>query len=101
MIAPLSYYCALSLGSAGPTVKPGMAVPSSQVSTVPSVSRWYSKHCQTSVERAVDEAMPFVEKSGRVASLDITGRDRSSAKENISPIAASFVDSRNSFHYGL
>jgi len=54
----------------GPTVRPAMGLLLSQVSMVPSVPRWYSKHWKAPVGRAVDEAMPWGERSGSVASSD-------------------------------
>lgn len=42
---------ALALETPGPTVRPAMAAPLSQVSMVPSVPRWYSRHCQVPAGR--------------------------------------------------
>lgn len=47
-----------------------MALPFSQVSMVPSVPRWYSKHWNAPAGRGVEAAMPCGERSGRVASSD-------------------------------
>lgn len=47
-----------------------MELPFSQVSMVPSVPRWYSKHWNAPVGRGVEAAIPDGERSGRVASSD-------------------------------
>ena len=60
---------ALALETPGPTVRPAMAAPLSQVSMVPSVPRWYSRHCHVPAGRFWEVAMPCGERSGRVASL--------------------------------
>jgi hypothetical protein len=60
---------ALALETPGPTVRPAMAAPLSQVSIVPSVPRWYSRHCHVPAGRSAEVATPCGERSGRVASL--------------------------------
>lgn len=61
---------ALGLVMPGPTVRPVTAAPFSQVSIVPSVPTWYSKHSQLPAGRAAEVAMPCGDSSGRVASSD-------------------------------
>jgi hypothetical protein len=60
---------ALALETPGPTVRPATAAPLSQVSMLPSVPRWYSRHCHVPAGRFWEVAMPCGERSGRVASL--------------------------------
>lgn len=60
---------ALALETPGPTVRPAMAAPLSQVSILPSVPRWYSRHCHVPAARFCEVAIPCGERSGRVASL--------------------------------
>jgi hypothetical protein len=42
---------ALAFETLGPTVRPAMASPFSQVSMLPSVPRWYSRHCHVPAGR--------------------------------------------------
>ena len=51
-------------------VRPAIASLFSQVSILPSAPKWYSKHSQVSVARALEVAIPAGERSGRVASSD-------------------------------
>lgn len=60
---------ALGLLTPGPTVRPEIRAPLSQASMVPSVPRWYSRHCHDPAGRSTDVAIPCGERSGRVASL--------------------------------
>lgn len=60
---------ALGLLIPGPTARPEIRAPLSQASMVPSVPRWYSRHCQEPAGRSTEVAMPCGERSGRVASL--------------------------------
>ena len=49
---------ALALETPGPTVRPAMAAPFSQVSMLPSVPRWYSRHCHVPAGRFWEVAIP-------------------------------------------
>jgi hypothetical protein len=60
---------ALALEMPGPALRPGTAAPLIQVSMVPSVPRWYSRHCHEPAGRLAEVAMPCGERSGSVASL--------------------------------
>jgi len=60
---------ALEFEMPGPTFRPGMAAPLIHVSIVPSVPRWYSRHCHEPAGRFAEVAMPCGERSGSVASL--------------------------------
>jgi hypothetical protein len=60
---------ALALEIPGPTFRPGTAAPLIHVSMVPSVPRWYSRHCHEPAGRLAEVAMPCGERSGSVASL--------------------------------
>jgi hypothetical protein len=51
-------------------VRPAIALLFNQVSMLPSVPKWYSKHSQAPAGRAVEVAVPCGERSGRVASSD-------------------------------
>lgn len=51
-------------------VRPAIAALFNQVSMLPSVPKWYSKHCHDPAGRAVEVADPCGERSGRVASSD-------------------------------
>src|SRR4051812_21430469 len=64
----LVHWAALALDTPDLTVRPATTVPSSQVCTLPSVPRRYSKHVHFPLGRAVDVAMPWGLRSGRVAS---------------------------------
>jgi hypothetical protein len=60
---------ALALEIPGPTFRPETAAPLIHVSMVPSVPRWYSRHCHEPAGRLTEVAMPCEERSGSVASL--------------------------------
>jgi len=60
---------AFGLEIPGPTFRPGTAAPLIHVSMVPSVPRWYSRHCHEPAGRLAEVAIPCGERSGRVASL--------------------------------
>jgi len=49
-------------------VRPAIAALFNQVSILPSVPKWYSKHSQAPTGRASEDATPCGERSGRVAS---------------------------------
>ena len=61
---------ALALEAPPPTVRPATTAPFNHVWMLPSVPRWYSKHCQLPVGRVAEVEMPTGERSGRVASSD-------------------------------
>ena len=63
----LDHPCALGLFA---VVRPAIAALFNQVSMLPSVPKWYSKHCHDPTGRAAEEAEPCGERSGRVASSD-------------------------------
>jgi hypothetical protein len=60
--APLGFEAPL------PTVNPAIVALFSHVWMLPSVPRWYSKHVHAFVGNALDDAIPFGDRSGRVAS---------------------------------